>query len=290
MNDEPLAKEPLVRNISDTALWVAVYRANETERPNAAFKDPYARVLAGERGARIAQAMELRKHREWPFIARTVLFDRMILQSLAGGVDTVLNLAAGLDARPYRMDLPPQLRWIEADLPDMINYKERHLEDAIPRCKLERERVDLADGKARRELFERVDAESRKVLIITEGLTPYFAESEVATFARDLSDFPSFKRWLTDLMSPRVLQMIGKSVGPALSRASAMLKFAPENGVAFFEPFGWKAVQVHSYMTEAAKLKRLPWLLRLAAKIPVDVRHPGRKPWSAAVMLENTNA
>ena len=34
------------------------------------------------------------------------------------------NLAAGLDTRPYRMDLPPSLRWIEVDLPDILDYKE----------------------------------------------------------------------------------------------------------------------------------------------------------------------
>ena len=34
--------EPPIRNISDTALWVAVYRAEESERPDAVFHDPYS--------------------------------------------------------------------------------------------------------------------------------------------------------------------------------------------------------------------------------------------------------
>jgi O-methyltransferase involved in polyketide biosynthesis len=46
--------EPLVRNISDTALLAAVYRARETERPDALFRDPFARPLAGKRGDQIA--------------------------------------------------------------------------------------------------------------------------------------------------------------------------------------------------------------------------------------------
>src|SRR4051794_2293342 len=45
--------EPLIRNISDTALWVAMYRAWETERPDPVFRDPYARRLAGTRGEEI---------------------------------------------------------------------------------------------------------------------------------------------------------------------------------------------------------------------------------------------
>src|SRR4030095_11149477 len=44
-----------LRNISDTAHWVAFYRALESERPDALFRDPFARRLAGERGARITE-------------------------------------------------------------------------------------------------------------------------------------------------------------------------------------------------------------------------------------------
>jgi O-methyltransferase involved in polyketide biosynthesis len=49
--------DPLIRNISDTARWVATYRARETERPNALFRDAYAKRLAGERGEQIAAAV-----------------------------------------------------------------------------------------------------------------------------------------------------------------------------------------------------------------------------------------
>ena len=48
--------EPLIRNISDTALWAAAYRARENERPNAVFRDPFARRLAGSRGEQILEA------------------------------------------------------------------------------------------------------------------------------------------------------------------------------------------------------------------------------------------
>ena len=36
--------EPLIRNISDTALLAAVYRARETERQDALFRDPLRAV------------------------------------------------------------------------------------------------------------------------------------------------------------------------------------------------------------------------------------------------------
>lgn len=277
--------EPLVRNVSDTALWVATYRANENDRADALFRDPYARRLAGERGERIAKAMEAGSRSEWAFIARTIMFDAMLQHAIAAGADTVLNLAAGLDTRPYRMDLPPNLRWIEVDLPAMIDYKEQQLADATPHCKLERVRLDLSNSDARRELFQRIAADSKNTVVVTEGLITYFPDSEVASFARDLAEQPAFKHWITDLLSPRLLKMIGRMYSRQLL-ASAPLKFAPANGVDFFAPLGWRAVEVRSSLREAAKVKRVGWFYRLLSRIPINIHKPGRQPWSATVMFE----
>ena len=119
--------EPLIRNISDTARWVAIFRAEETERPDAIFKDPFAGQLAGERGAQIADAIEFTKKNSWSFAARTYLFDQFIKQHVGQGFDMIINLAAGLDARPYRMSFPRSLKWIEVDLPEIIDYKTESL-------------------------------------------------------------------------------------------------------------------------------------------------------------------
>src|SRR5512138_1756219 len=109
-----------LRNISDTSRWVAVYRAIESERPDAWFHDPLAARLAGERGREIAKTMEFARKNSWSFVARTVLFDRVVTAAVNEGADMVVNLAAGLDTRPYRMDLPADLPWIEVDLPGLL--------------------------------------------------------------------------------------------------------------------------------------------------------------------------
>jgi len=46
-----------IRDVSDTARWVAIYRAMESERADALFRDPYARRLGGERGQAIVDAL-----------------------------------------------------------------------------------------------------------------------------------------------------------------------------------------------------------------------------------------
>src|SRR5262249_39141388 len=113
----------LIEHISDTARWVAAYRAIETARPDAIFQDPYAARLAGKRGFQIVDAMDQRQASAASMVVRTVVLDEMVCRLVARGVDTVLNLAAGLDTRPWRLELPSSLRWIDADLPDILEYK-----------------------------------------------------------------------------------------------------------------------------------------------------------------------
>lgn len=53
----PVMNSPgTLRHISHTALWVAVYRAHEIEPHDTIFHDPYASVLARDRGRQIAAA------------------------------------------------------------------------------------------------------------------------------------------------------------------------------------------------------------------------------------------
>jgi methyltransferase (TIGR00027 family) len=115
----------LVENISDTARWVAIFRAEESEEPDAVFHDPFARKLAGKKGEQIANAIGFGRDNSWSFIARTFLFDEFVMRHVLEGYDMVLNLAAGLDARPYRMDLPSSLQWVEVDLPESLKKKKK---------------------------------------------------------------------------------------------------------------------------------------------------------------------
>jgi methyltransferase (TIGR00027 family) len=139
----------LVENISDTARWVAIFRAEESERPDAVFHDPFARRLAGEKGVQIADAIEFSRKNNWTFIARTYLFDEYVKQHVELGYDMIINLAAGLDARAYRMQLPKTLKWIDVDLPEMISYKNEILKDEKPHCEYRTIALDLANRQVK---------------------------------------------------------------------------------------------------------------------------------------------
>ena len=282
---------PLVRNISDTACWAAIYRARETDRPDALFRDPFARKLAGTRGEEIAAAIPFSERQSWAWVTRTYLFDQFISEQVADGVDMVVNLAAGLDARPYRMKLPAILRWIEVDLPELFDYKESILAGEKPNCALERVRLDLANTEARQKLFARLGAESKKALIITEGLLMYLSAAEVAGLAKDLAAAAGFQRWVLNLVSPALLKRVQKEMNPVLNPGGAFLRFAPEEGAAFFNSHGWKPIDVRSLLLTARKLGRLPRLLRLIALLFGDSPGPkGNRPWSGICLFAKSSA
>ena len=274
--------EPTIRHISDTARWSAVFRARESERPNALFRDPFARKLAGERGEVIAKSTPFHEKNEWSWITRTYLFDKIIKEQIAQGVDMVVNLAAGLDARPYRMELPASLKWVEVDLPDILDYKEAVLKDEKPVCSLERVRADLADSATRRSVFARLNEEATRALVICEGLLIYLPPDDVAKFAQELRSFPVFQRWLFDIASPPLLKLLQKKTHQQFGSEVAPLQFAPEEGPAFFTHYGWKMLQIYSTLKTAAALKRTPFILSLFALFP---EKPAKQPWSGACLL-----
>ncbi len=241
----------LIRNISDTALISAVYRARESERADPLFRDPFARRLAGERGEEMARSLVFSEKHSWSWFTRTYIFDEMISKQIAAGCDMIVNLAAGLDARPYRLTLPASLKWIEVDLPEIT------------------------------------DSDARQALIISEGLIIYLKADEVGALAKDLSTQASFKHWLLDLASPALLKLMQKKMGKPLEQADAPLKFAPEEGPDFLKPYGWRLIEAHSMFHTAGRLKRLPLLFSFFYHLNKSEAFQAKRPWSGACLFEN---
>jgi methyltransferase (TIGR00027 family) len=245
-----------IRNISDTALWTAAYRADESDRPDAIFHDLYARRLAGERGFEIVRAIKQPAIR-YAVVLRTAAVDRLALEAVRDlGCDAVLNLGAGLDARAWRLDLPPSLRWIDVDLPDLLDYKDTVMAGEPARCVHEQVRLDLADRAARIELFERVGGESRRALVVTEGLLSYLEPAMVAGLADDLHAQPAFVAWVTELTGNQVVRRL-REAGDDIRPDDAKSRFAPAEGTAFFEPHGWREGAYLDLFLDSGELGRM---------------------------------
>jgi methyltransferase (TIGR00027 family) len=275
--------DPLISNVSDTARWVATYRAVESARPDALFHDPLADRLAGGRGRAIVAAGPRMTRNGWWLVARTKVIDDVIIEAIGDGCDRVLNLAAGLDTRRYRLALPPDFTWVEADLPQLLAEKEQALADQTPRCRLRRHAVDLADPAARDAFMNEELAGATKALVLTEGLLMYLEASDVAALSTAFKR-PEVAWWMLDFSGPGLQKRMNKKTRGFLQ--SAPFKFAPANGLAYFEDLGWRTVEVESVFTAAHRFHRLPWWMRSLAWLPQpDPRNPGQNRWSGIVRL-----
>jgi methyltransferase (TIGR00027 family) len=276
----------LVRDISDTARWVAYFRALESQRPDALFRDPYAERLAGKRGFEIANTLQDGNKHEWAWMARTYLFDQFLSREIQRGSDVVLNLAAGLDARPYRMELPSTMDWVEVDFPEIIRHKDEVLAEDQPRCKLERVALDLSDQEARRQLFARVNGLGTNVVVMSEGLLIYLTNDEVAALTKDLAACCNFRSWIVDLTSPGQLRLMQRTTGKQLQEAGAPFKFGPPEGQNFFKPYGWEPRDVQGMLKTAAQFNRPP--KELLALLPEPKGLPGNYPWTGVCLLKRS--
>lgn len=259
-----------VQHVSDTALWVAVYRAQESERKDALFKDPLAAKLVGDRGREIARSMGFSRPMALAMAVRTVAIDRLIERALQLGADTVINLGAGLDTRPYRMPLPAQLRWVEVDFPGMIQYKNDALAQERPACRLERIPLDLANDDERRNLFQRLGTESGKAVVLTEGVIPYLTNDQAERLARDLFAVPAFRWWIQDYQHGGLQRFPTRGLAWKLKKRSPF-RFEATHYFRFFERCGWSVFQDIRLIDEAERIGR-----------PLEQMHP---PWTWPLKL-----
>jgi methyltransferase (TIGR00027 family) len=272
--------ESVINQVSDTAFMAAAYRAMETDRPNSMFHDPLAAKLAGEQGRRIISSLPKQAFiGGWTVVIRTRIIDDFIRAAIADGVDTILNLGAGLDTRPYRMELSKSLRWIEVDYPHVIDLKEVRLSGETPRCRLERVRLDLADVDARRTFLNKVATQSKKVLVLTEAVTPYLSVDAAASLGGDLRSHESIRYWVADYFSPASYEYRRRS-GISQAMKNAPFLFEPKDYFGFFAQIGWKPKETRYFAIEAERLRRpapFPLTIRVVMRIMEIFASPQRR-------------
>jgi methyltransferase (TIGR00027 family) len=272
-----------ISHVSDTARWTAMYRATETARPDALFNDPLAERLAGEQGPAIVARSPRSGRSGWWLVARTKIIDDAIARAIADGCDRVLNLAAGLDTRPYRLDLPSDFTWVEADLPQLLQEKTELLADETPRCRLTRTAVDLANARSRQDFLNDALSGATKALVLTEGLSMYLEEHDIDALSEAFTR-PEIAWWMLDFAFPGLQKTMNKQMADFLQNAP--FKFAPHNGLAFFEGLGWRVVEAESQFLAANRFRRVPLFMRPLTWLPQpDLRNPGNSRFSAVALL-----
>ncbi|MCP9619601.1 class I SAM-dependent methyltransferase [Nocardia otitidiscaviarum] len=127
----------ITESVGATALGVAAMRAAESRRPDALFHDPYAEVLVTAVDSPVWQRMGRGDYEEsvaealtqlWSFVvARTLYFDEYFRAAADAGIRQFVIVAAGLDARAYRLEYPAGTTVFEIDQPKVLEFKAKTL-------------------------------------------------------------------------------------------------------------------------------------------------------------------
>lgn len=222
-----------ISGVSETLMFPLYLRHLETQRPDAILKDTRSSELARQLDYDFSRFGRLED--DWASQAgaaiRTAIYDDGARAFLARHPRArVINLGAGLCTRFFRLD-NGQARWIELDLPAVVELRRQFLPDSDRHPSLACSALDRSwIGEVKR----LAPAPGSDTLLIAEGLAFYF---ELAEFKRLLSaardGFPG-GRMMFDLPGPLIARSAGRS------KAAIRLGAGPRWGLADFrEMEGW---------------------------------------------------
>lgn len=253
--------------VADTGVLVAAIRAEETRRPDRLFDDPFAERLAGESGRRmLAEAVATSGDKSTlQIVVRTRFWDEALLNAVPP-VSQVVIVAAGLDARAYRLPWPDGTTVFELDQPAVIAAKAAALAGDEPRCLRVAIGVDLTTDWTDTLRSNGFDPKWPAVWLM-EGLLQYLDEGAVHTlFERvDALSAPG-SVLLYDIVGKTLLDSV--MLAPVLeqmSRNGAPWLFGTDTPEQLCEQLGWSAV-----VTDVATPGN-EWNRWFAPAVPLDV-------------------
>jgi methyltransferase (TIGR00027 family) len=240
-----------ITHVSDTALMVAACRGLEFEAPDGFVRDPFAARLAGERGMAILNASPYPGMMRFGVAVRSRFIDELLREAMAANpVAAVLSVGCGLDTRPWRLELPPDLRWIEIDFADMLDYKESLMSSETPRCRRERLIADVNDPEQRQIIYSTAGA--APALMITEGLLMYLPGGTVDALAAEVGDQSGVSQWISDNVTTAFSKAINSDGMQFVRHVQADDSLSGDQILDCIRSHGWVLTARRSYMTDMA--------------------------------------
>lgn len=240
-----------ITHVSDTALMVAACRALEFESPDGFVRDPFAARLAGERGRAILEKLPQSEMMRFGVGVRSRFMDELLLEALSSGsIATVISVGCGLDTRPWRLNLRPELRWIEVDFADMLDYKEALMSAEAPRCRRDRIAADINDAEQRRQIY--AAAGPAPALMITEGLLMYLPAATVEALAVEARQQSGIEYWMSDVNTTAFAKAIQMDMMRSVRAVQADDFLQGEQILEVLHRHGWATEARRSYITDMA--------------------------------------
>jgi methyltransferase (TIGR00027 family) len=268
-----------IQTVSDTALWVAACRAAESERPGGILNDPLSGVLAGEKGRAILDATPSSDLMAFGVSLRVRTMDSLIEELSGNGeIDTVVDIGAGLDTRPYRLALPPSLRWFELDLPDLIAYKNECLRLREPNCLVERIAVDLNNEDARRRALAHAFRESHAAVVLTEGVLGYLSGDSARSLIGEVGESMAARWWIYDAGTRQAYLRIPSEIREQVDRVRSKDHVNHHELRAIFRERGWQ-ITSEIPLSEAAARFATHRLAAMRFNTTAHVAEPRKEFW-----------
>lgn len=180
--------------VGRTAVGVAGLRAQEQLRPDKLFDDPFSAALFQAGRAQLPVTSEGAQGERQAFgqlfatqvVVRTRFYDDYLLGS---GCTQVVLLAAGLDARAFRLAWPQGTRLFEVDFPEVLGFKGNVLTEqrAEPRCERVEVSADLREDWASALVGAGFDPKTPTAWL-AEGLLIYLSREEASAMLTTVTD------------------------------------------------------------------------------------------------------
>ncbi len=231
--------------IAKTSLLTAAMRAVETGRSDGEgrlFLDPYAELLAGDKGNLLLQKA-IAVSGDQPAIAiRTSFMDKRIEHFVSEGLRQIVILAAGMDTRSYRLNFPKETEVFELDRKEVFDYKNEKLNGMNTKCARHCLAVDLRE-EWQEQLIQIGFKSGERTLWLVEGLLMYLEEHQVIALLKRINTLASTNDvMLFDVLTKTLLEAPHmKAQLGFLASIGAPWRFGTNEPEEFMSGFGWNA-------------------------------------------------
>jgi len=262
-----------MKDVSHTSQWTAAARAVETEREDSLFKDTLARGLAGSKGFELLARYGGGGLKEFVAIRTRYLDDVINATVMKGTIRQVVLIAAGMDARAFRLEWPQEATVFEVDHTELHQEKQVLLDSLSATATVVRRVVEVDLTSDWLPALFRAGFDSKKpTLWVAEALLFFLTDGQTRSLLDRLAAISAKDSVLTaDVLSAALLRHIGtQPFLQALRNDGIPWLFGTDKPEEYFQRSGWQITELKEPGQEGAGLGRWPYRLysRGVANVP----------------------